>query len=202
MDLKNLNTIIEKNNLEFERMSKAEKRVTIAEDCITRINIDQIKPKQGLFISQIDFYGRFNGFDEHCEMDYMSEYDNDVKEIINSSPITCSACVKGALFLSYVGRVNNVRKINNSVSILDSEHQKLLELFSSRQLAMIEYAFEGYQFLYVDENGNKIIFSDEELNKLTNFYLKNASNVEAMIAICENIIENKGEFIPATSLKL
>lgn len=205
MTLEDLNKLIEKNNLIFDQLSPAEKRVAIAEDCITRIKIKQIEARQGSFIRESDFYGGI-GFHENGDMfkkpNYMEQYQNEVKDIINSSPITCSACAKGALFISYVGRVNNVNRVYDSVNIDNAEHKKLLELFSAEQLSLIELAFEGYQYLTHDENHCRIQLDLDVRESARELAYSITDTNERLIAICENIIENKGEFIPSTSLKV
>jgi hypothetical protein len=183
---------IEKENEAFLNMSKADKIVRIAEDCIVRIQLNQITASKGNVT-------RFNE-------SFKSE--RDLKNIVNDG-VTCSACAKGGLFLSYVGRVNNFcyGDLQNKNAIRDNEHTKLLEIFSVEQLALIEAAFEGKQYLHE-------ISLKGQVRKYRTFFRKhggtydyyqgkldfdeadstNENSNKRLIAICENIIKNKGVF--------
>jgi hypothetical protein len=102
---------------------------------------------------------------------------------------TCEVCAKGGLFVSYIGRVNNFSDdcLGNDES--NEAHKKLLEVFTLRQLAIIEYAFEGTQYIY----SVNIPYDLEK--KLHKFYDENYDDDDKrLIKICENIIKNKGTF--------
>jgi hypothetical protein len=174
---------IEAENAEFEKMSKAEKRVVIAKDCLVRIKLEQINPSKGRFCSLID--------------DYAYSHLN-IKTVLNSeSTNLCSACAKGSLFLSYVGRVNNItfNQIQGFNGLGDSDHKKLLEIFTARQLSLIEIAFEGHQYISYDTNNHYIDFSEGIIYKIEKFREKHNYNAESiLIDICNNIITNKGTF--------
>ena len=160
---------IEKTNELFNNSTKAEKRVMIAQDCIDRIKVALLEP-QGQRIIRLPDWANVN------------------KENVNN--ITCVVCAKGGLFASYVGRVNN---FDESCAISNSEdnpaHKKLLEIFTLEQLAIIEYAFEGTQYIH------SIDISDNLGGALREFYLDYGTDEERLIAICENIIKNNGDFI-------
>lgn len=201
-----LNRQIEAENELFNAMSKNEKKVQIAKDCIARIKAEQIKPDCGEVI-----------FDAHL----LQRQDESLQSILNNSKnlTTCQTCAKGSLFMSYIGRTNrfNSTQIKGYNNIDGIEHQKLLEIFSAKEIAYIEFAFEGKQYLDEDEDGNKIIFPKREITKVRKFYIKHGGKYEGnpindsfdnrsfdnemfdsekrMIAICKNIIRNKGEFI-------
>jgi hypothetical protein len=183
--LKRLAKKIELENEKFEKATKAEKRVIVAQDCIERINIQQIIPESGCFLD----------FDSINEMKTETT-DKSFQKILNSSTIntTCQACAKGGLFMSFVGRVNkiNINDIECGNDLDDKEHKKLLQLFSQTQLALIEAAFEGAQYINAEiskytDSSNKWSFS-KYIDKYPN-------DKKRLIAICENIIENKGTFV-------
>lgn len=198
LSISKLNAIILADNEAFAKMSKKDKRITIAKDCIARIKCKQIQPISGDFIdiSEIRY------FEEDNEDKLPKNYG--LKDVLSKSKFTCSACAKGSLFLSYVGRVNKV-KIKNmecSNSVYDFEHKKLLQIFSLKQLALIELAFEGYQFLDVDKNGDNINIHasiKSDINDWRLQFLKLANGAEydenkLLLAICQNIIDNDGNF--------
>ena len=185
MSLKKLVARIEAENEIFDSLSKAEKRVRIAQDCLERIKLNLISPYTNNFLYPASIS--------------VLQMNSNLKESVNSN-IQCSACAKGGLFLSYVGRVNNFDscKLVGGNDVDDSEHKKLLEIFTLRQLALIEFAFEGNQYLnrYWDKSGENSIeikFSEKLQINAYNF-CRRYDVKERLIAICENIIENKGTF--------
>jgi hypothetical protein len=207
---------IEAENILFNMKTKAEKRVIVAEDCLIRIYARQILPYCGRFINDSSSFSRIP---------------QSVQSQLNTPEvgIQCESCAKGSLFLSYVGRANKFENndLESGNDIDDKQHKKLLEIFGVRELAYIEFAFEGQQYInfefpykLIDEEKNPINFTDEEIAKAIEFYVdkggqyrghKNFDNFEAifdennedypeeteerLIAICENIIANGGEFI-------
>lgn len=184
LTVKSLAKRIEENNQIFENSTRTQKRVIIAQDCLDRIKLGQIEPSGGAF----------------CNLSSDLEYsDESVKNLLNSSKrFICFACAKGSLFMSYIGRVNktNFNQIESDNSINDRDHSKLLEIFSLRQLALIEYVFEGWQPILYDKQGNLIDFDESKVADFRFRVLRKKRNSqEALIkAICENIIQNKGTF--------
>lgn len=188
MKLESLKEKIESQNAEFDAMTNAEKRVAVAQDCLDRIEIGQIHPDGGLFFSKQVFNASFNENEEIvCSWN--------LKDVLNSEIPTCSACAKGGLFLSYVGRVNNysIGDISDGNDELNNNHKKLLEIFDIEQLSAIEFAFEGRQHIHNDLNGNKIYH--KKYDELYSFSDKFTTYKDLMIDICKNIIENKGTFV-------
>ena len=198
--IEELNARIEASNKKFKSMSKKDKRITVAEDCLIRLKIKQLKPKANRFL--------------HPETFEKYAYNNSlvgVKEVLEAPTFKCTACAKGALFLSYIGRVNNfeINDLCGDNSRFDRDHEKIAEIFSLSQLSVIEYAFEGNQFLYLDENGKSIIITNKDaINEWRKQFLINKDYPEGMNdedkdykqpallrAICMNIIKNDGEFI-------
>lgn len=182
MKLEQLNEEIQKNNEVFAKLSKADKRVQIAKDCIARLEFKQVMYETGTVLSA-------------KTLARLKEAHDDVKTTL-TSPIKCTACAKGGLFLSYVGRANNYTKhnIDGTCSQYSNEHDKLLEIFTITQLSLIETAFEGYQFI-TTYNGKDITLKNiKDAENFFNVYYSNDN--ERMIAICENIIKNKGTFKP------
>lgn len=120
-----------------------------------------------------------------------------MKSLLNNQKITCVGCAKGGLFTSFVGRVNNFKrgKIEDDNDIDGSEHVKLLEIFTARQLALIESAFEGSQYLY-SYDGKSINLKEDEYDRAIQYYDNYSDENQRLIAICENIVENKGTFKP------
>jgi len=201
---------IKEENKTFKKLSLDEKKVVIAQDCIARIKLEQFQPQCGTFIR--------NTYE-------IKETKGTLKNILNNPnlDIQCEACAKGGLFLAVVGRMNNFEKnkLYGGNSITSDEHTKLLEIFTIVELAYIEFAFEGEQYLgnsHYASDDERITFTTEEKIKAREFYIKYGGlydgeinddksfdtfadentkddNSNRMIAICENIIANKGNFI-------
>lgn len=193
--LKQLAQEIKKDNDAFDNLSKAEKRVAIARDCIERIKLSQFNADTGAIVGGVNL----KYYQEACN----------VKDVLNSDDkFNCRVCAKGGLFMSYLGRVNNFdftrgieacEQDNNTPNML-----KLMEIFSDKQLIYIETAFEGYQVIGTLKNFDSYSLPNDKYNKAKAFnetfdmrdengdfiYNENAK----LIAICENIIKNKGTF--------
>lgn len=167
---------IEVSNEVFNKATKAEKRIMIAKDCIARIEAELLFPNRGSLIK--------------------SEAMNVNKETLNS--VECQVCAKGGLFASYVGRVNNFDKRTSIVcgwnSPKDDFHIKLSEIFTYKQLSLIEFAFEGRKYLERDNKENAIIFDDKTYYEAESYRNRFETSNECLTAICENIIRNKGTF--------
>lgn len=201
---------IKEENKTFKKLSLDEKKVVIAQDCIARIKLEQFKPNCGTFIRNTNEIRDTKGT---------------LKNLLNNPnlDIQCEACAKGGLFLSVVGRINNFKKedLVGSNSRYNDEHSKLLEIFTVVELAYIEFAFEGQQYIgnsMNDTDEERITFTTEEKIKARQFYIEYGGEYDGevdddenfetytedndedddsrrMIAICENIIKNKGHFI-------
>ena len=101
------------------------------------------------------------------------------------------------MFLSYVGRSNNhTYDKDEGVSIGEDsrELKKLREIFTQRQLDLMELFFEGMAFSWMHNEGDRISETNKKL--MQKFYKKEFDRTSKMIDICENIIENDGTFKP------
>ena len=185
---------IEKTNADFEAASPEQKRVMIAKDVIERIKLNMFQVKRGV-LCQIEEKG---------------------KHVVNKENLNntyCRVCAKGGLFVAFVGRANNF-EYKFSDYILDpgfsnaednKPHKKLNELFSMKQLSLIEFVFEGTQYIKRDVNYDPIEFDEAEQIKIHE-YRKKFGRVEVdgefeydydklLTNICQNIIKNNGEFV-------
>lgn len=173
---------IEDTNQQFENASPEEKRVIIAQDVIDRLNADLLIANPGSMMKGVSLMGE--------ELNWADSF----KTYINRK--SCKVCAKGALFCSVIGRVNKI-SIDDAVSATegnhydDAAHMKLRELFTLEQLDLIETAFEGTSYI-----GEHTQITSEESEIARTYFYKFIIARERMIAICENIIENKGEFKP------
>lgn len=195
--LEELVTRIEASNEKFVKLSKAKQRVVIAQDCLDRMNIGHLKPKGGKFIDHDDLRTIVLG-NSNISLDDVTQVEScSLKEKFNAMPV-CSACAKGSLLLSFVGRINNFDvndlTFQNNNDSNDKSHSKLLEIFDVRQLALIEMAFEDCLYISETQEGKPINFTKNTHKKASEFWYNYDYSRDRMIAICKNIIENKGTF--------
>lgn len=175
--------MIDDSNQEFEWAPAERKRVMIAQDIIARIDLASLRATTGLI-------GNIN-----------SDFDRQepAKDFLNGDTISCSVCAKGAIFCSYIGRVNKMSLgelddiMNGATGTMhDNFHEKLSEIFEEEQIDLIEIAFEGYSILEL------AAYDDSE--RAEEFYEQHRGDEfspnERLKAICENIIANNGTFIP------
>ena len=189
-NLENLNGEIKKQNEDFAKMTKPQQRVIIASDCIIRIEANQIIPRAGSIVNKDTIRGSMY---KHNIADLKTLLEGDIER--------CTACAKGGLFLSCVGRVNkfNVAQLDGTNSQRGAEHLKLLEFFTVKQLAVIEMAFEGGQYIgnneYWDKGSSIVRLTERDKQRARNFYTKYMNEPEErLLAICRNIVKNGGTF--------
>lgn len=176
--LKSIKESIIKSNEAFEKMSNAEKRVQIAKDVILRMEAEQLLAYRN---SLVFFIQNDEILDVNDEIYYKP-----LKEIINDdTSVTCEVCAKGAMLISYVGRVNDFSMEDCN----PDGDEKILEFFTKRQMDLIEIAFEMTEFSWHD-------LKESAIEKAKLFGSKYDNSNERLRAICENIIENKGFFRP------
>lgn len=187
--IKELSEKIERENEAFNNLTDAEKRVKVAEDCLLRIQSGQLIPETSHIMKALG--GIYEG--------------DPIKDRVNNpdAGVECEVCAKGGLFMSYIGRVNKTSYENRGTGYLgDWFHLILAEIFTERQIAYIEYAFEGKQYLHFNSDGNRIYFTPKEQDKAEEFNnsfgnpdTEKFQAGECLISICENIITNNGDFI-------
>jgi hypothetical protein len=190
---------INESNDTFEQANPAVKRMMIAQDVLDRITIKQLRPKTQHLINHI--------------LPNLNHNDS-ILDTLNKEKYSCNVCAKGALFLSYVGRVNNFEW---SMCDLGTWHGgaemiKLREIFSEYQLSLIETAFEGRVYVYQDREGLPLFPENSEEEKEVNaaillYGYDNSASVPdselantRLVEICNNIIRNEGTYIPSQDL--
>ncbi len=181
----NLATYIELTNKAFKKANKARRRVLIVKDALLRFNLNNIKLDPGNYVTVSKSNKYINTEDKEASF----------KEFINKDDITCDVCAKGALFCTIVGRDNQLSYNDSFQGAWDNNlnnkpHKVLLKYFTAEQIDAIEIAFEGSSYLF-DVTFNKNLHSNSVC-----FYHKYTNSIDRFLAICENIITNKGTFIP------
>lgn len=159
----------------WSEMTDSEKRVTLAKDVISQLKKNKLNACSGTYLMIINL--------DNVE-------DNEQLNKVLKKQGTCEVCAKGALFISHIMR-NNHFTVGDYYSCRKNDNEKIKErldsLFSLSQLELIEKAFEG------ESHDNEL--KDSTLIDLANeFHYYYEDDEERLIAIMNNIIENKGTF--------
>ena len=147
--------LIDKRNKEFKKLSKAKKRVAIAEDVIDQIRLKKFEVQSGSWIDVITA----NPWDARL-LEEMKDESLQAKALSNE--VKCRGCALGGLMLSSTLYNNEatIRDMNSvDVGSLIQEEEDLPgglnSFFSKEQLQLIENAFErgrgGFRHLMDDE---------------------------------------------------
>jgi len=182
-------------NEKFLSLPKAQQRVEIAKDVIKMVKAGKIIAQRGTYFRSSD--------------EVLTKEGADLQKLLCSSKTnTCEVCGIGAAFYSLVRKADRFKLSGNMLNdawwddregikelsgIGDDDMRKLLRKhFSSKQLTLIETAFETY----VAGNDNGYVPSEIDERKAINFGEKFDSSEGRLKAIMQNIIDNKGEFKP------
>ncbi len=194
------------DNEAFERAGPAKKRMMIAADIIARLKATQFVATSG----------------EWTRLDRSKELANEesVQTLLNEQGIKCECCGVGAVMLSCVAFKNNVtvsdasgRGLDWGFIATDSVEDKsgVMEVFSKRQLAMIETAFEQGEGYYGPDNDNVAGLHDLEGNRIKRdeadisladyraakkFANRQPDPEKRLVKIMKNIIAHRGSFVP------
>jgi hypothetical protein len=190
--------IKKKKEIDFDSLTKAQKRVVIAKDVIKQINAKQLIAKPGWYIS-LD----------------MSDFTSSMSIKDNYSKIKeCRVCALGACLMATTKFANvlNFSDIGRDIHSLDNDNVKKVfsEIFSPDQLLLIEQAFEGVSRT-ASRFANKVLkqsqLSGIMEDRCDTFFKKNGGRMfdqkktdksadDRLKAIMRNIVENNGTFQP------
>jgi hypothetical protein len=175
-----------------KKLTKAEMRIEIAKDVIAQIKAKKYNPMQGRWVEQADGPDYDDWLFENattCKVD-VRDYTNNINK--------CNVCALGSLFVSAVNKYNNVYGTYDSVSTYEvfssigtgEKKSPLLRYFSSSQLQLIEFTFEGgIGAFYFHDNTPTV-------KRAYDFHEQYSNAKDRLIAIMKNIIKNKGTFKP------
>jgi len=168
----------------FDKLSSAKKRIAVAQDVIDRMNLKQFRANSGQMF-------------KNANMLYPGQ---SVQEALKDPAAYCEVCAKGGLFMAYVGIKNDYNlRYEISENLNGEEMEMLSDVFSRKQLSLIETAFEGSTYSWNDD------ISHLEKQACFKFYRKHVNEKEdrdgdkvqeRLMAICKNIIKNNGTFKP------
>jgi hypothetical protein len=178
---------------DYKSMTRAERRVAIAQDVIQQIQLGHIRLSAGS-----------SYLSGHVSID-PNDFDRPIKpkeaRLIQDS---CTACAKGSLMISKIAKFNKAsfkdigayesyQVWNSDIPIVtgistDEENTVgvLSDAFSSIQLDWIEAAYEGWMTV-------KDIF-----RPTTQYWIiDHPDPYDRLLAICQNIVDHKGTFKPS-----
>lgn len=135
------------------------------------------------------------------------EQDIEFRDLVRNNTKSCQVCAKGALFICSVDKHDklklsevlpqfnlNVRK-NLYFELFEDDVVSHVQDFDQEQLNLIEIAFEGRHDLDYD-----LWQMNQASYYLAAKFGKKYKDAQGrLIAIMENVIKNKGEFVPYTS---
>jgi hypothetical protein len=191
-------TGIDRKNALFALLSPAQKRVKIAWDVIHQLNAEAIIALSGKYVSKSD---TLLDIDHACFYDTKTS-DEAAKAIqtslLNPELKDCYTCALGGMFLSSV-RVGNRYSGKIAVGSDDEPvYDQLEKYFDIKQLAIIEYAFENDtvagRMRNISRYHDPILAHEAGLESFRTRYTESSDRLRA---IMNNIIHNKGTFVPA-----
>lgn len=167
--------------LRFNSGSAAQKRVAIAKDVIAQVNLRKIIPTQGSYLERPN--GSASGIDTNVA-------------IQDQLPSQCIACGIGSTFVCALKYDKTENLSRTMVSLSDDRVMRkyLQKFFSKAQIDLIEVAFEHRTV--TDDQSELEDAQDKSIRAAIRFGRKYAYHSERLIAIMDNIVMNRGVFVP------
>jgi len=161
-----------------------EKRVAIAKDAILQLKSEayDARSSHGYVSLDYDSEQQLEAAAQSCELFTGKNSDdmelNKLLDRLITPDKPCTVCAKGALLISSIRKYNNFslqKAIDDNLDSVASDEVR--DLFGDENADRIEEYFEGYDGdeKYLDEYPN---------------------DSERLIAILQNVVKNKGQFIP------
>ena len=185
---------VARRNKLFAKASPAGKRVLIAEDIIAQVKAKRFKPRSGVWVQPVNASNTLD-----LELDHNFDGAVSVRELFLEKKIpACECCALGALFMSCT-LYNNKTTVDDFTEevIFDFEEKidsgtfknGLTRFFSRSQLKLIEAAFEcGFGAFRVADK--------KTMDRVAKWEEKLPNDQKRLVAIMNNIIDNKGTFVP------
>ncbi len=201
---KNERRRVARANARFNTMSKAQKRVKIAQDVIAQITAGKLHPGKGTWL----LFGVIDDDGIGKEITRYVSGKTEVRDVIKEQ--TCTACALGSLFTCAVNLhdklpvknlfANRYMRADDTakVSFSETDILYLKKFFTPYQLALIEAAFELGQeslFRYAGDQHPLFKHDNRRVHAYT-FGRQYTDSANRLLAIMENIIENEGTFNP------
>lgn len=170
--------------------------VQVAEDVKSRIGSTELFPSHGCYFS-LPLSSNLHNEDKRTIIGSLQSLIQKEREIARKYSV-CVVCALGALFYSHVVLHNqfDITRELETDGCFDSDDvdttinlgkdniiPKLLDIFDEETLDRIENFFENYPSLNL-----------QETEKIRDFAHKFKRSTDRLTAICDNIIDNGGEF--------
>ncbi len=184
----------ETKNKAFWAKSKPAQRVAVAKDVLKNIELKFYKATTGEYFS-------IEALEEDIKVKDAPKQFNETIGVLRDKGAYCDVCGIGSCFVSLVNLGNNITTSHvvgtnteiYQMSIGDSKMRPLLrKVFEPSQLSLIEQAFE-MEWHYSD---GEDMDDGENTGNAVRFGEKYKTDKGRLIAIMNNIIKNKGTFIP------
>lgn len=182
-----------------KRKTKVERRLEVVKDAIKQLRRKNILAKEGDVVNVLND-------DIKNQLEDSDQVQLVLKKLFKKKqelPV-CRVCARGALLISTIHKQNAFtgKQFYNISSASFAKHhvedQRLLVLFSSYQLQLIEEAFE--QGAHYDSSNFTSRFnsgiSEENAKKAHKFHDRYKNDNNRLLAILTNIVKNKGLFKP------
>jgi len=199
-----LAVVIAARNAEFKAATRPGKRVVIAKDVIAQIKRHKLMPRQGTWL-------RFTNFNNPDFSIFDNGEDSIKDKYLDNTVQQCEGCALGSLMLSCTLFNNKLKFGENDIydnigeAIEEGQISNGLDkIFSTKQLALIELAFEQGSGYFSDDIETHYDYDTEEYKwnytteqeRAVKFGKKYESSTKRLTAIMNNIIENDGKFVP------
>lgn len=178
---------IEKQNAAFHKMSNKKQRMAIAKDVLAQLKLKKYVASPGHYVysSKLNELENLHNTANYRADDMVQAFDFQKALLVNAPE--CNVCGLGAAFCS-MARLGDDLTTDDANDI----HEVLSPIFGRTQVALIEYAFEGW-----DVNGDASEnLTDHQMDKCTHFYGKHSNDDKRLGAIFKNVIKNNGKFKP------
>lgn len=183
---------IARRTQKFKAATPAQKRVMIAADVIAQIKARRFRPSSQIWLQPVEK----DGVD--LFVGDIAAPSAPVRELFFENTIpACECCALGAMFMSCTLYNNKTsvrtfdKEMNDFTRITMSGRfsNGLNSFFSRSQLRLIEIAFEGGSGGFTSSNEAEHLAAEDWFYRLSD-------DKKRLVAIMENIIENKGTFKP------
>ena len=176
------NTQIKKWNETFKKASKPEKKILIAKDVLANIKSKKYIASHG------------NYFNNLYELSLNIGKNNDIQENFDKIE-NCECCALGACLISSTKYQNKLTFDDLGYgSSTSNSWLQLKSIFTPREMAIIESCFEGFDTNACRVATDKFYYELDSNTgiKCQDFHDDYIDDEERLVAICKNIIKNKG----------
>jgi hypothetical protein len=161
---------------------KARARVIVAKDVIAQLGTSEMIAGDGCYVD-VSTRGGKRLFKAKDVKDGL-----DVRDVLAKRAKSCTVCARGAIFISTIRKFDNlpvseraVKSVGGYLNALAADHVAVMEYFETKQLLLIEAAYEGWDWKY---------------DYVGRFKEKYPDRTDRLIAIMKNLIANGGTFKP------